>query len=219
MNPEPQSDIPASTEPSARQSAPQSPFESAPKDNYPEKKGSFLGDIVKFAIIAIIIVLPIRLFIAQPYIVSGASMEPTFETGQYVLVDELSYHFSQPERGQVVIFKYPKDTSVSFIKRIIGLPGETVVLSGTSVTIKNSAHPDGFTLNEPYVAPENQSENYMTVTLGPNEYWVMGDNRRESSDSRSWGPVPANDIIGTPFVRLYPLTVISAFPGIYPEPN
>lgn len=192
---------------------PQSP------SNSKDKKNGFFGDIVKFAIIAVIIVLPIRLFIAQPYIVSGASMEPTFETGQYVLVDELSYHFSTPRRGQIIIFKYPKDTSVSFIKRIIGLPGETVILSGTSVTIKNSAHPDGFTLDEPYVAAENQSQNYMTVTLGPDQYWVMGDNRRESSDSRAWGPVPANDIIGTPFVRLYPLNVIGTFPGTYQEPN
>ncbi len=86
---------------------------------------------------------PIRLFVAQPFIVSGASMDPTFETGEYLIVDQLSYHFDDPVRGQVVIFKYPKDESKYFIKRVIGLPGETVQIEGTDVTIFNESNPDG----------------------------------------------------------------------------
>lgn len=182
-----------------------------------QKKEGFAGEILRFTLFALVIVLPIRLFVAQPFIVQGASMDPTFETGEYLIVDQLSYHLSAPERGQIVIFKYPLDTSKYFIKRIIGLPGETVVLDGTSVIIKSPEHPDGVKLTEPYITSKNEMENSMTVTLGPNQYWVMGDNRRQSSDSRSWGILPGNLIVGTPFVRLYPLDRVSVSPGFYKE--
>ncbi|MCC2630926.1 MAG: signal peptidase signal peptidase [Candidatus Paceibacter sp.] len=182
-----------------------------------QKKESFFVEIFKFTFIALLIVLPIRLFIAQPFIVSGASMDPTFETGQYLIVDQLSYNVGEPKRGQVVIFKYPKDETKYFIKRIIGLPGETVNVNGTSVTIKNRTYPDGFKLDEPYVSLNNEKEDSLTITLKNNEYFVMGDNRRESFDSRSWGALPRSDIIGKPFVRLFPLDSISIFPGNYKE--
>jgi signal peptidase I len=120
------------------------------------KKENFFGEIAKFTIVALLVVLPIRLFIAQPFIVSGASMDPTFETGQYLIVDQLSYHVGNPDRGQVIIFKYPKDETKYFIKRVIGLPGETVIIDGTSVIIKNKQHPDGFKLIEPYISLNNR---------------------------------------------------------------
>jgi signal peptidase I len=181
------------------------------------KKDSFFTEIFKFVFFTLIIVLPIRFFIAQPFIVSGASMDPTFETGQYLIVDQLSYHLGSPERGQVIIFKYPKDTSKYFIKRVIGLPGETVIIDGTKVTIKNKQHPNGFTLNEPYIDSRNQAEGAETITLPSNQYFVMGDNRRQSSDSRAWGTVPRSDIIGTPFLRLFPFDKIGVEPGYYKE--
>ncbi len=182
-----------------------------------EKKDGFWGEIIRFTFFALIIVLPIRLFVAQPFIVSGASMDPTFETGDYLIVDQLSYHFENPERGQVVIFKYPKDETKYFIKRIIGLPGETVVMDDTSVTIKNKEYPEGFKLSEPYISLNNQKDDMMTVVLKDNQYFVMGDNRRQSSDSRSWGTLPRDLIVGTPFVRLFPLNQIGIYPGGYTE--
>ncbi len=185
----------------------------------PAKKESFFGEIIKFTIIALIIVLPVRLFIAQPFIVSGASMDPTFATGEYLIVDQLSYHIGDPARGQVIIFKYPKDETKYFIKRVIGLPGETVSFEGTNVIITNKANPDGFTLNEPYVSLNNEKDDtgLAPVTLKAGEYFVMGDNRKESFDSRAWGPVPRSLVIGTPFVRLFPANKISILPGDYHE--
>ena len=190
---------------------------STPPPEQPIKKESFFGEIIKFTIIALAIVLPIRLFIAQPFIVSGASMDPTFATGEYLIVDQLSYHIGDPARGQVVIFKYPKDETKFFIKRVIGLPGETVIIDGTSVIIKNKANLDGFKLNEPYISLNNEKEDSITVTLKTGEYFVMGDNRKESFDSRAWGVLPRDLIIGTPFVRLFPANKINIFPGDYKE--
>lgn len=185
----------------------------APQEPNGKKKENFWGEIIRFTIFALIIVLPIRLFIAQPFIVSGASMDPTFETGEYLIVDQLSYRLGNPARGEVIIFKYPKDESKYFIKRVIGLPGETIELEGTLVTIKNKQYPEGLKLEEPYITDNNEKEEYMTVTLKEGQYFVMGDNRRQSSDSRAWGALSRNLIIGTPFVRLFPLDKVRVYPG------
>jgi len=180
-----------------------------------EQKESFWSEIIKFTLIAVLIVLPVRLFIAQPFIVSGASMDPTFETNQYLIIDQISYQFESPKRGEVIIFKYPKDPSKYFIKRIIGLPNETIKLEGMEVIIINKDHPEGFILDQSYL--HNRKEEYATYTLKNNEYFVLGDNRLASSDSRVWGPVPANHIIGRPVIRLFPFSQIKIFPGFYKE--
>ena len=178
-----------------------------------QRSENFFTELLKFIVIAAIIILPIRFFVAQPFIVSGESMHPTFENSQYLIVDELTYHFEAPQRGDVIVLKFPLDTSRSFIKRIIGLPGDTVVMNGETVTIKNAAHPQGFTLNEPYISAIHQSTTNMTVTLKPGEYFVLGDNRKESADSRYWGTLPADDIIGRPMLRIYPFNEIGTYPG------
>jgi signal peptidase I len=188
-----------------------------PPPQQPQKKESFFGEILKFTFIALVIVLPIRLFVAQPFIVSGASMDPTFETGEYLIVNQISYRLGDPERGQVAVFKYPKDETKYFIKRVIGLPGETVIIDGTSVIIKNKNYPDGFKLKEPYISVTNQKEDTINVTLKADQYFVMGDNRAESFDSRAWGILPRDLIIGTPFIRLFPFNRMSVFPGDYQE--
>ena len=177
------------------------------------KKSSFLKDTAIFVIIALAAILPIRFFVAQPFIVDGSSMDPTFATNQYLIVDELSYRFEPVSRGDVIIFKYPIDTSKYFIKRVIGLPGETVQIEGSKVTIKNKANPQGFVLTENYVAPSNESSNHVLTTLTDSQYFVMGDNRGASFDSRAWGPVDKKYIIGRPLARLFPLNTISFFPG------
>lgn len=171
------------------------------------------GDVIRFAVLALIIVLPIRLFIAQPFLVSGASMEPTFENGDYLVVDQISYELGTPKRGDVVIFRFPKDPSRFFIKRIIGLPNETVRIENNRVIIENKAQPNGFTLLEPYLQDGTVTYGALSATLGPDEYFVLGDNREHSSDSRVWGPVPARLIAGRALVRLYPPADIGILPG------
>lgn len=191
----------------------------SPLQTPPEKKPirgfSFLKELATFAIIAVCIIYPFRKFVAEPYIVSGASMSPTFETGHYLIIDKISYRFTPPQRDDVIVMKYPKDTSRDFIKRIIGLPNETVDIRNGAVYIINTEHPEGMLLSEDFITL-TQKEN-LTRRLGPNEYFVMGDNRAGSFDSRSWGPLPKEDIIGKPLLRLYPLTQIGVLPGSVTE--
>lgn len=179
----------------------------------PQKKENFFIEIVKFTLIALAIVIPLRTYIAQPFIVSGASMDPTFSTGQYLIVDQISYRFEDPKRDDVIIFKYPLDPETYFIKRIIGLPRETVSVKGGEITIFNNENPDGMKIEESYIADEHRTTETFSITLGSTEYFVMGDNRAQSSDSRSWGPLDLNFIIGRPLIRLLPITKISLFPG------
>ncbi len=177
------------------------------------KKDNFFKEIVRFTLIAIVIVIPIRTFIAQPFIVSGASMDPTFTTGQYLIVDQLTYHFENPKREDVVIFRYPLNPKVYFIKRIIGLPGETVTLKAGVITVINKGNPNGVTISDPHVAATHKTSDNFNVTLGPTEYFVMGDNRAESLDSRSWGPLENKYIVGRPILRLLPFSKMGIFPG------
>lgn len=184
-----------------------------------EKRENFFTELLKFALIAVLIVVPVRLFVAQPFIVSGQSMHPTFESGEYLIVDELSYHFGEPKRGDVIIFRYPKNPSEFFIKRIIGLPGEKVSINNDSVTIIEK---DGTeeTLKEPYLVNTGNGGSQIR-TLDTGEYFVMGDNRPDSSDSRFWGSVPRQNIIGRAFLRLFPLQRLSLLPGAasFPPPT
>ncbi len=176
-----------------------------------------IKDVIKFVLLVALIVVPIRTFIAQPFVVSGASMDNTFNHGDYLIVDQISYRFNQPDRGEVVVFRYPADPAQFFIKRIVGLPGETVELTTNSIIVYNEDHPDGFTLNEPYIYNQDNIHYQATKTkLEANEYFVMGDNRQHSSDSRSWGPLSKDEIIGRPVVRLFPFDLPPAImPGSF----
>ncbi len=171
-------------------------------------------EILRFTLIAIIVVLPIRWYIAQPFIVSGASMEQTFHNNEYLIVDQLTYRFRDPERGEVIIFRYPHDPSKYFIKRVIGLPGETVSIENNTITIINEKNPDGLILEEPYIGNVVTDGN-QSITLAENEYFVMGDNRDHSSDSRSWGALEEDKIVGRAWLRLFPPTELSFLPGSY----
>ena len=178
----------------------------------PEQKTHPFTEIIQFAIIAILIVVPIRMFIAQPFIVSGASMEDTFHSGEYLIVDQLSYYMREPERGEVIVFRYPRDPSKFFIKRVIGLPGDTIKIENSTVTIINEENPKGFVLEEPYVEQMTPTDPF-EETLGSREYFVMGDNRDQSSDSRSWGVLQEERIIGRAFLRLFPPQNVGYLPG------
>lgn len=172
-------------------------------------------EVVQFLLIIIFVIVPFRIFVAQPFIVNGASMDPTFETGQYIIVDQLTYHFSNPERGSVIIFHYPNNPKKFYIKRVIGLPGETVRIdNGTVFIVHNPNTSDGIeVLSEPYLTHTKEED--FEVTLDKDEYFVLGDNRPGSSDSRDWGPLEEKFIVGRAFVRLLPITQINLLPGQY----
>lgn len=178
----------------------------------PEEKQHPLTEIVQFSIIAILIVVPIRMFIAQPFIVSGESMIETFQSGEYLIVDQLTYHFSEPTRGEVIVFRYPRDPDKFFIKRVIGIPGDTVTIEDAQVTITNEEHPDGVILDESYIKSMEPAA-FFEETLGEREYFVMGDNRDHSSDSRSWGVLQSERIIGRAYLRLFPPQELEYLPG------
>lgn len=171
-----------------------------------------MKETLKFIFTVAIIVIPIRTFVAQPFIVKGPSMDPTFSTGHYLIVDELTYRFKEPQRGDVIILKYPKDPKTFFVKRIIGLPGETVDIKDGKVSITNK---QGSTtpLRDDFIDSKNKISDSSRTTLLDTEYFVMGDNRAQSSDSRHWGPLPRDLIVGRAFARLYPFSKINIFPG------
>ena len=172
--------------------------------------GEFVWEVAKIVILALAIVLPIRYFLFQPFVIQGSSMEPNFYEADYLIVDELSYRFRAPERGEVVVFKYPLDTSKRFIKRVIGLPGETVEIKSGNVVV-TAVDGTTMTLSEPYIPSNLKAPDMSSYKLGDGQYFVLGDNRPYSSDSQDWGELPKKDIIGRVEVRLWPLDQISLF--------
>ena len=185
-------------------------------NNEEKKSGGFFKELLKFILIAFLVVVPFRYFVAQPFIVNGASMTPTFLPGEYLIVDQISYKtLKSPERGEIIIFHYPKDHSKYFIKRIIGLPSETVRIEGTQITIINETNPEGFELTEDYIL--YPKDDFLEVKLEDDEYFVMGDNRASSSDSRVWGPLKKDLVVGRPLVRLIPFSRLQIFPGRHEE--
>lgn len=174
-----------------------------------------LLEVLEVALVALGAVFLIRSFLVQPFLVSGASMAPTFENGDYLLVDEISYQFREPNRGEVIVFRYPNDESTFFIKRIIGVPGDTVTFESGKVRITNKEHPDGTVLEEMYlpqgVVTNPRPGNATTFTVQPGEYVVLGDNRSYSYDSRDWGILKTDEIIGMVRLRLWPVDEFKVF--------
>jgi signal peptidase I len=181
------------------------PVEALNKPQNPQKwwKTSIAKDVAIFIGIFVFIVIPIRIYIAEPYVVDGRSMDPTFATGDYLIIDKISYKFQLPKRNSVVVLNATNanEPNKSFIKRIIGLPGETVVVKGDEVKIINSENTNGFTIDQSYITHSGKI-NYQK-TLAGDEYFVMGDNRLESYDSRYWGALNKKYITGKPVLRLF----------------
>jgi len=166
----------------------------------------FVWEILKIVFIALVIVIPIRYFLFQPFIVKGQSMEPNFEDSNYLIVDELSYRFRDPQRGEVVVFRYPRNVSQRFIKRIIGLPGEKIEIEAGVVMV------NGKILDESEYFPSGvQTLGNIQISLDENEYFVLGDNRISSFDSRQWGTLPRKNIIGRVYFRAWPITDLTKF--------
>ena len=180
----------------------------------------FFLDVVSTVLIAILIFLVVYLFLVKPNQVIGESMQPTFFSHQYILTDLLTYRFHSPDRGDVVVLQDPQDTSLDLIKRVVGLPGESIMFKNGAVYIKNPQHPNGYLLNEPYIMTgaqtqaESATKNDSWYQIPQNYYFVMGDNREHSSDSRDLGAVNKNLIIGRAWFRYWPLNAIRFIPGI-----
>jgi signal peptidase I len=164
---------------------------------------SFFWDVFKIVVLAAIIVLPIRYFLFQPFLVNGSSMEPNLSDGDYLIVDEISYNFRQPQRGEIIIFDYSSETR--FIKRIIGLPGEKLNFRENQIEIVATSGEEIILDEASYLSsPTNNAD--FSITLGDKQYFVMGDNRSFSFDSRNWGPISEERIVGRAWLRLWPLT-------------
>lgn len=170
---------------------------------------TFVLDIFETLVIALSIFLVVYLFLLQPHQVNGKSMVPNFENGDYLLTDKISYRFGKPERGDVVVFHAPPSancppgTGCDFIKRVIAIPGETVEIKNNKIFVNSQP------LEETYI-PDNFPTNVgdytrnRSITMGLDEYFVVGDNRPYSSDSRAWGPIDKSLIVGKAFFRYWP---------------
>ena len=169
---------------------------------------TFIWEITKIVIIALLIVVPIRAFLFQPFFVRGESMTPAFESGDYLIIDEISYRFQDPQRGEVIVFRYPNNPSQRYIKRIIGLPGETLEIKDGTVTISDQKEPHVLDESD-YLSSDIFTPGEMLISLAEDEYFVLGDNRRASADSRRWGPLPRESIIGKVLLRAWPFTALA----------
>jgi signal peptidase I len=184
------------------------------KNSKPQKSSNFLSFIREFfgiILMSLVIVIPIRYYLVQPFVVKGSSMEPNFSSGEYLIVSEIEYRLGDPERGDVIIFKYPKDPSEYYIKRIVGLPGEKVKIQGGKITIFNAQHPNGMILEEEYLPGGRITRGNTEENLKEDEYFVLGDNRGASSDSRNWGTLSEKLIIGRAWIRVYPFNEFTVF--------
>lgn len=187
------------------------PYTFTKMQQYARKFLSSALDVLEIAFVALVSVYLIRTFLVQPFVVSGASMTPTFQNGDYLLIDELVYRFRSPERGEVVVFRNPRDASIYFIKRIVGLPGEHVAIRDGKIEVATSGGENNAVLNEQYLLPHVTTGGTIDYVLGDGEYFVLGDNRSFSFDSRNWGLLPAGDIVGLVRFRLWPLSGLTAF--------
>lgn len=179
----------------------------------------FCFEVAKVVVIALVIVVPLRVFVFQPFLVKGDSMEPNYHSGDYLIIDELSYRLRSPERGEVIVLKFPLDTSQRFIKRIVGLPGETVEVKDGKVIIygERNGDKDAEILSEPYLPFDLATPGSVRIDLKEGEYFVLGDNRSFSSDSRKWGIVEKNLIVGRVSLDVFSLAAFAK--EIIPDEN
>ncbi len=173
-------------------------------------KGNIFLENLEIILIALLIVIPVRYFIIQPFIVHGSSMEPNFYSNDYLIVDELSYRFHTPQRYEILVFRAPNHPQQYYIKRIIGLPGETVDIHDDQVFITNK-NGKSFQLKEDFISSSVTTVGNVKITLDNQQYYVLGDNRPISSDSRNWGPLDEDLIIGRVWLRLWPIQRIEAY--------
>lgn len=176
-----------------------------------EAIGLFFLEVIKIAILAGVTIGLVRYFIFKPFYVQGQSMESTFFEKEYLIIDELTYRFREPVRGEVLVFRSPTKPDDFYLKRLIGLPGERIKLEDNKIIIYNDEYPQGVVLDEMYLDLGTETEGAETITLGPDQYYVLGDNREASFDSRRFGPIDTGAIVGKAWLRGYPFSRISLF--------
>lgn len=172
---------------------------------------AYVFELVKVVVISLAIIIPIRYYLIQPFYVKGASMEPNFYDHEYLVIDELSYRLREIARGEIVVFRYPKDPTQFFIKRVVGLPGETVRIENGNVVVQNVAYPKGVRVPESYLETQGLTVGGQETVLGGNQYYVLGDNRSSSLDSRQFGAITRSAIIGRVWLRGWPLDRVAKF--------
>lgn len=173
--------------------------------------GLFILEVLKIVVLAGVTIAFVRYFLFKPFYVKGASMEPNFYDHEYLIIDELTYRFRAPVRGEVIVFRYPGNHKEYFLKRIVGLPGERVKISEGKVYIYNAEHPEGVQIDESYLSDDLLTAGEKVTVLGSAEYFVMGDNRTNSYDSRRFGPVDQNLIVGRAWFRGWPFSRMQTF--------
>jgi len=172
----------------------------------------FIFEVFKIVVISLLIVVPVRYFVVQPFLVKGMSMTPNFEDNEYLLVNEMVVRLGKIHRGDVIVFHYPKNPSNFFIKRVIGLPGEEVVIRDGWIKIISSKYPQGRILNESsYLGSRTYTGGELDIKLDKDEYFVLGDNRGASFDSRQWGPLDRRYVVGRVWLRVWPFQKAHAF--------
>lgn len=185
----------------------------APRHYTGSGKDNAFYETLRTVVLVLLTAFIIRVFIMQPFLVQGASMEPTLANSEYLIVEKVAYKFRQPERGEIIVFRAPVNWTENYIKRVIALPGETIRIEDNKIYINNKV------LEESYIDADGVSfdnpDYSLELTLGEDEYFVIGDNRNHSSDSRSWGPLPRQNIIGRAFMAIFPLD----FFGIINSPD
>ena len=180
--------------------------------SYLASAGIFLLELVKVAVLAGITIAFVRYFLFKPFYVKGASMEPNFFDKEYLIIDELSYRLRAPERGEVIVFKYPENPKEFFLKRIIGLPGERIKVAEGQITVYNKEHPEGIILSEPYLSQDLPTIGERITALSEDQYFVLGDNRPNSYDSRRFGAVDKSLVVGRVFFRGWPFNRAQIIP-------
>lgn len=171
----------------------------------------FILEVIKLGFFAIVTIFLVRYFLFKPFYVKGASMEPNFFDKEYLIIDELSYRLRAPERGEIIVFHYPANPSEYFLKRVIGLPGERVKIKDGQVIVYNDQNPDGLVLKENYLPAGLENKPDATYNLDADHYFVLGDNRNSSFDSRFFGPIDKKAIVGKVLLRGLPLNRAQIF--------
>lgn len=169
-----------------------------------KRVGGFFLDIIETFVIALAMFVLMYLFLFQPHQVKGNSMFPNFHDQEYLLTDKITYRLSKPKRGDVIVFKAPKNEEYDYIKRIVGLPGDTVKVENCHVFINNQSLEESYLTENVCTSAGRSWQTGQSIILSEDEYFVVGDNRPYSSDSRDWGAVPEENIVGKAWFRYWP---------------
>jgi signal peptidase I len=174
----------------------------------------FLVEFLETAIIIGLIAFVIRFFLIQPFVVEGASMEPNFHNNDYLLIEKVTERLGEPERGDVIVFRYPNNPKINYIKRIIGVPGDKITIKDGVLKIAPAGSSEEKIVNESYIPSNLKTSGNLEITINKDEFFVLGDNRDNSSDSREWGILPKQNIIGRAWIIVLPTSDFGTVPRV-----